>query len=91
MLNCERSKICHNDGLTDRDFPQSNPVLLTAALSHFSQAVDPGLSPVKQEPPDPEEGKEENKDGCVSESAPEEEAGGAGTPVVSAGGLESLP
>ncbi|XP_063087739.1 methyl-CpG-binding domain protein 1 isoform X16 [Cavia porcellus] len=47
-----------------------------------SKAVDPGLSPVKQEPPDPEEGKEENKDGCVSESAPEEEAGGAGTPVI---------
>ncbi|XP_019062682.1 methyl-CpG-binding domain protein 1 isoform X12 [Fukomys damarensis] len=47
-----------------------------------SKAVDPGLPPVKQEPPDPEEGKEENKDGCVSESAPEEEAGGAGTPVI---------
>ncbi|KAM6167085.1 methyl-CpG-binding domain protein 1 isoform 8-T8 [Erethizon dorsatum] len=46
-----------------------------------SKAVDPGLPPVKQEPPDPEEGKEENKDGCVSESAPEE-AGGAGTPVI---------
>ncbi|KAM5136257.1 methyl-CpG-binding domain protein 1-like isoform 2-T2 [Callospermophilus lateralis] len=48
-----------------------------------SKAVDLCLPPVKQEPPDPEEGKEENKDGCVSESAPEEEvAGGPGTPVI---------
>ncbi|XP_040129131.1 methyl-CpG-binding domain protein 1 isoform X13 [Ictidomys tridecemlineatus] len=48
-----------------------------------SKAIDLCLPPVKQEPPDPEEGKEENKDGCVSESAPEEEvAGGPGTPVI---------
>uniref|UniRef100_A0A8C9A946 Methyl-CpG-binding domain protein 1 n=1 Tax=Prolemur simus TaxID=1328070 RepID=A0A8C9A946_PROSS len=49
-----------------------------------SKAVDPGLPPVKQEPPDPEEDKaEENKDDSASKSAPEEEAGGgAGTPVI---------
>uniref|UniRef100_A0A8C6QVF3 Methyl-CpG-binding domain protein 1 n=1 Tax=Nannospalax galili TaxID=1026970 RepID=A0A8C6QVF3_NANGA len=46
-----------------------------------SKAVDPGLLPVKQEPPDSEEEKEENKD-YVSESAPEEEAGGPGIPVI---------
>ncbi|XP_048967880.1 methyl-CpG-binding domain protein 1 isoform X35 [Canis lupus dingo] len=47
------------------------------------QAVDPGLPPVKQEPLDPEEDKEEeNKDDSASDSAPEEEAGGAGTPVI---------
>ncbi|KAM5222186.1 methyl-CpG-binding domain protein 1-like isoform 7-T7 [Ctenodactylus gundi] len=47
-----------------------------------SKAIDLSLPSVKQEPLDPEEGKEENKDDCVSESAPEEEAGGAGTPVI---------
>nr|XP_012625329.1 methyl-CpG-binding domain protein 1 isoform X18 [Microcebus murinus] len=48
-----------------------------------NKAVDPGLPPVKQEPPDPEEDKaEENKDDSASKSAPEEEAGGAGTPVI---------
>lgn len=40
---------------------------------------------MKQEPPGPEENGEENKD-YVSESAPAEEIGGAGTPVVSARG-----
>lgn len=49
------------------------------------KAADPDLLPVKQEPPGPEEDGEENKD-YVSESAPAEEIGGAGTPVVSAGG-----
>lgn len=47
-----------------------------------SKAVDPGLPVVKQEPPDPEEEKEEHKDDHVSESGPEEEAGGAGIPVI---------
>ncbi|XP_012931413.1 methyl-CpG-binding domain protein 1 isoform X14 [Heterocephalus glaber] len=62
--------------------PVQVPGPATASTEAPLQAVDPGLPPVKQEPPDPEEGKEENKDGCVSESAPEEEAGGAGTPVI---------
>lgn len=54
-----------------------------------SKAVDPDLPPVKQEPPGPEENRE-NKEDYVSESAPEEEIGGAGTPVVSAGGCSNL-
>jgi hypothetical protein len=78
----------HSGGLAKTDFPQVNPVLVTAALLHFSQAVDSGLLPVKQEPLDPEE---ENKNDYVSESAPEEEAGGPGTPVVSAGGCPPCP
>lgn len=45
------------------------------------KAADPDLPPVKQEPPGPEENGEENKD-YVSESAPAEEIGGAGTPVI---------
>uniref|UniRef100_A0A8C0SCG4 Cilia- and flagella-associated protein 53 n=1 Tax=Canis lupus familiaris TaxID=9615 RepID=A0A8C0SCG4_CANLF len=57
----------------------TSPVLLSGCPS---KAVDPGLPPVKQEPLDPEEDKEEeNKDDSASDSAPEEEAGGAGTPV----------
>ncbi|XP_055273339.1 methyl-CpG-binding domain protein 1 isoform X16 [Moschus berezovskii] len=48
----------------------------------FAMAVDPGQPSVKQEPPDPDEDKEDNKDGSTSDLAPEEEAGGAGTPVI---------
>ncbi|XP_007465644.1 PREDICTED: methyl-CpG-binding domain protein 1 isoform X9 [Lipotes vexillifer] len=59
--------------------PGPAPASTTALL----QAVDPGLPPVKQEPPDPEEDKEEaNKDDPTADLAPEEEAGGAGTPVI---------
>ncbi|XP_038186172.1 methyl-CpG-binding domain protein 1 isoform X3 [Arvicola amphibius] len=47
-----------------------------------SKAVDPDLQPVKQEPPGPEEDREENREDYVSASAPEEEAGGVGTPVI---------
>ncbi|XP_036060325.1 methyl-CpG-binding domain protein 1 isoform X3 [Onychomys torridus] len=47
-----------------------------------SKAVDSDLPPVKQEPPGPEEGIEGNREDYVSESAPEEEAGGVGTPVI---------
>ncbi|XP_032510009.1 methyl-CpG-binding domain protein 1 isoform X1 [Phocoena sinus] len=58
----------------------TSPVLLPGCPS---KAVDPGLTPVKQEPPDPEEDKEdENKDDPTADLAPEEEAGGAGTPVI---------
>ncbi|XP_004410521.1 PREDICTED: methyl-CpG-binding domain protein 1 isoform X5 [Odobenus rosmarus divergens] len=58
----------------------TSPVLLSGCPS---KAVDPGLPPVKQEPLDPEEDKEEeSKDDSASDSAPEEEAGGAGTPVI---------
>ncbi|XP_057644922.1 methyl-CpG-binding domain protein 1 isoform X23 [Chionomys nivalis] len=47
-----------------------------------NKAVDPDLPPVKQEPPGPEEDREENREDYVSASAPEEEAGGVGTPVI---------
>ncbi|XP_025129329.2 methyl-CpG-binding domain protein 1 isoform X12 [Bubalus bubalis] len=46
------------------------------------QAVDPGLPAVKQEPPDPEEDKDDSKADSTSDLPPEEEAGGAGTPVI---------
>ncbi|XP_073925939.1 methyl-CpG-binding domain protein 1 isoform X2 [Castor canadensis] len=57
----------------------ANPTSSTLQLSCPNKAVDSGLLPVKQEPLDPEE---ENKNDYVSESAPEEEAGGPGTPVI---------
>ncbi|XP_045880151.1 methyl-CpG-binding domain protein 1 isoform X4 [Meles meles] len=58
----------------------TSPVLLSGCPS---KAVDAGLPPVKQEPLDPEEDKEEeSKDDSASDLAPEEEAGGAGTPVI---------
>ncbi|XP_037661872.1 methyl-CpG-binding domain protein 1 isoform X9 [Choloepus didactylus] len=48
-----------------------------------SKRIDPVLPPVKQEPPDLEEDKEEeNRNDSPSDSAPEEEAGGVGTPVI---------
>ncbi|XP_017743828.1 PREDICTED: methyl-CpG-binding domain protein 1 isoform X10 [Rhinopithecus bieti] len=57
----------------------TSPVLVPGCPS---KAVDPGLPSVKQEPPDPEEDKEDNKDDSASKLPPEEEAGGAGTPVI---------
>ncbi|XP_055155520.1 methyl-CpG-binding domain protein 1 isoform X40 [Symphalangus syndactylus] len=62
--------------------PVQVPGPVTASTEALLQAVDPGLPSVKQEPPDPEEDKEENKDDSASKLAPEEEAGGAGTPVI---------
>ncbi|XP_045430751.1 methyl-CpG-binding domain protein 1 isoform X18 [Pipistrellus kuhlii] len=47
-----------------------------------SKAVDSGLPVVKQEPPDSEEEKEKSKDDSASDSAPKEQARGAGTPVI---------
>ncbi|XP_052598490.1 methyl-CpG-binding domain protein 1 isoform X18 [Peromyscus californicus insignis] len=57
---------------------------LTSALQpgYPSKALDSDLPPVKQEPPGPEEDREENREDYISESAPEEEAGGVGTPVI---------
>ncbi|XP_069324479.1 methyl-CpG-binding domain protein 1 isoform X7 [Eulemur rufifrons] len=58
----------------------TSPVLVPGCPS---KAVDPGMPPVKQEPPDPEEDKaEENKDDSASKSAPEEEI----TEIFSLGG-----
>ncbi|KAM5222228.1 methyl-CpG-binding domain protein 1-like isoform 49-T49 [Ctenodactylus gundi] len=62
--------------------PVQVPGPTVSSTETLLQAIDLSLPSVKQEPLDPEEGKEENKDDCVSESAPEEEAGGAGTPVI---------
>ncbi|XP_027253700.1 methyl-CpG-binding domain protein 1 isoform X10 [Cricetulus griseus] len=50
--------------------------------SNVEEAVDPDLVPVKQEPAGPEEDREENRQDFVSASAPEEETGGVGTPVI---------
>uniref|UniRef100_A0A2K5S0D8 Methyl-CpG-binding domain protein 1 n=1 Tax=Cebus imitator TaxID=2715852 RepID=A0A2K5S0D8_CEBIM len=61
--------------------PVQVPGPVAASTEARLQAVDQGLPSVKQEPPDPEEDKEENKDDSASKLAPEEEAGGAGTPV----------
>ncbi|XP_070486307.1 methyl-CpG-binding domain protein 1 isoform X12 [Equus przewalskii] len=62
--------------------PVQVPGPAPASTEALLQAVDPGLPPVKQEPPDPEEDKgKESKDDSTSHSAPEE-AGGAGTPVI---------
>uniref|UniRef100_A0A8C6CYY3 Methyl-CpG-binding domain protein 1 n=1 Tax=Moschus moschiferus TaxID=68415 RepID=A0A8C6CYY3_MOSMO len=57
----------------------TSPVLLPGCPS---KAVDPGQPSVKQEPPDPEEDKEDNKDGSTSDLAPEEEI----TEIFSLGG-----
>ncbi|XP_055478847.1 methyl-CpG-binding domain protein 1 isoform X12 [Psammomys obesus] len=46
------------------------------------KVIDADLPPVKQEPPGPEVGREENREDYVSESAPAEEIGGVGTPVI---------
>ncbi|XP_025787082.1 methyl-CpG-binding domain protein 1 isoform X18 [Puma concolor] len=63
--------------------PVQVPGPAAASTEALLQAVDPDLPPVKQEPLDPEEDKEEeSKDDSASDSAPEEEAGGAGTPVI---------
>ncbi|XP_033033625.1 methyl-CpG-binding domain protein 1 isoform X15 [Trachypithecus francoisi] len=62
--------------------PVQVPGPVAASTEALLQAVDPGLPSVKQEPPDPEEDKEDNKDDSASKLAPEEEAGGAGTPVI---------
>lgn len=47
-----------------------------------SKAVHTDLVPVKQEPPGPEEDREENREDYISASTPEEETGGVGTPVI---------
>ncbi|XP_058996695.1 methyl-CpG-binding domain protein 1 isoform X29 [Mustela lutreola] len=63
--------------------PVQVPGPATASTEALLQAVDAGLPPVKQEPLDPEEDKEEeSKEDSASDLAPEEEAGGAGTPVI---------
>ncbi|KAM5222180.1 methyl-CpG-binding domain protein 1-like isoform 1-T1 [Ctenodactylus gundi] len=62
--------------------PVQVPGPTVSSTETLLQAIDLSLPSVKQEPLDPEEGKEENKDDCVSESAPEEEI----TEIFSLGG-----
>lgn len=65
------------------DCTRGPPVLTSPVLlpSCPSKTVDSGLPVVKQEPPDPEWDKKSKID-SASDSAPEEEIGGPGTPVI---------
>ncbi|XP_036274837.2 methyl-CpG-binding domain protein 1 isoform X24 [Pipistrellus kuhlii] len=62
--------------------PVQVPGPAPASTEPLLQAVDSGLPVVKQEPPDSEEEKEKSKDDSASDSAPKEQARGAGTPVI---------
>ncbi|XP_047620657.1 methyl-CpG-binding domain protein 1 isoform X15 [Phacochoerus africanus] len=79
LLQVKQEKADAQEDWTPGTAILTSPVLLPGCPS---KTVDPGLPAVKQEPPDPEEDKEENKDDSASDLAPEEEAGGAGTPVI---------
>ncbi|XP_058413118.1 methyl-CpG-binding domain protein 1 isoform X44 [Diceros bicornis minor] len=80
VLQVKQEKADAQEDWTPGTAVLTSPVLLPGCPS---KAVDPGLPSVKQEPPDPEEDKgKESKDDSASDSAPEEEAGGAGTPVI---------
>ncbi|XP_055994429.1 methyl-CpG-binding domain protein 1 isoform X2 [Sorex fumeus] len=78
LLQVKQEKADAQEDWTPGTTVLTSPVLLPGCPS---KAVDPGLPAVKQEPPDPEEDKG-SKDDSASDSAPEEEAGGAGTPVI---------
>ncbi|XP_054981913.1 methyl-CpG-binding domain protein 1 isoform X11 [Sorex araneus] len=78
LLQVKQEKADAQEDWTPGTTVLTSPVLLPGCPS---KAVDPGLPVVKQEPPDPEEDKG-SKDDSASDSAPEEEAGGAGTPVI---------
>ena len=56
-------------------------------LDGITDSMDMSLSEL---PRHPEEDKDDNKADSTSDLPPEEEAGGAGTPVVSAGGRPTL-
>nr|KAF6471788.1 methyl-CpG binding domain protein 1 [Molossus molossus] len=79
LLQVKQEKADTQEDWTPGTAILTSPVLLPGCPS---KAVDPGLPLVKQEPPDSEEDKEKSKDDSASDSAPEEEAGGAGTPVI---------
>ncbi|XP_017743819.1 PREDICTED: methyl-CpG-binding domain protein 1 isoform X3 [Rhinopithecus bieti] len=79
LLQVKQEKADTQDEWTPGTAVLTSPVLVPGCPS---KAVDPGLPSVKQEPPDPEEDKEDNKDDSASKLPPEEEAGGAGTPVI---------
>ncbi|XP_012581332.1 PREDICTED: methyl-CpG-binding domain protein 1 isoform X3 [Condylura cristata] len=75
VLQVKQEKADAQEDWTPGTAVLTSPVLFPGCPS---KTVDPGLLAVKQEPPDPEEDKEDS----ASDSAPEEEAGGAGTPVI---------
>ncbi|XP_059265620.1 methyl-CpG-binding domain protein 1 isoform X3 [Mustela nigripes] len=80
LLQVKQEKVDAQEDWTPGTAILTSPVLLSGCPS---KAVDAGLPPVKQEPLDPEEDKEEeSKEDSASDLAPEEEAGGAGTPVI---------
>nr|KAF6471787.1 methyl-CpG binding domain protein 1 [Molossus molossus] len=81
LLQVKQEKADTQEDWTPGTAILTSPVLLPGCPSKVG-AVDPGLPLVKQEPPDSEEDKEKSKDDSASDSAPEEEAGGAGTPVI---------
>ncbi|XP_064150605.1 methyl-CpG-binding domain protein 1 isoform X20 [Loxodonta africana] len=79
-LQVKQEKVDAQEDWTPGTAIRISPVLLPGCPS---KAINTGLRPVKQEPPDPEEDKgEENRDDSALDPAPEEEAGGAGTPVI---------
>ncbi|XP_074196089.1 methyl-CpG-binding domain protein 1 isoform X33 [Rhinolophus sinicus] len=77
LLQVKQEKVDAQEEWTPGTAILTSPVLLPGCPS---KALDPGLPLVKQEPPDPEE--EKSKDDSASDSAPEEEAAGVGTPVI---------
>ncbi|XP_019483115.1 PREDICTED: methyl-CpG-binding domain protein 1 isoform X19 [Hipposideros armiger] len=77
LLQVKQEKVDAQEDWTPGTAILTSPVLLPGCPS---KALDPGLPLVKQEPPDPEE--EKSKDDSASDSAPEEEAAGVGTPVI---------
>nr|XP_058133706.1 methyl-CpG-binding domain protein 1 isoform X39 [Dasypus novemcinctus] len=80
LLQVKQEKVDTQEEWTPGTALLTSPELLPGCPS---KRVDPVLTRVKQEPPDPEEDKEEeNRNDSASDSAPEEEAGGAGTPVI---------
>ncbi|XP_040597529.1 methyl-CpG-binding domain protein 1 isoform X3 [Mesocricetus auratus] len=60
----------------------TSPTSQPGCPSKVREAVHTDLVPVKQEPPGPEEDREENREDYISASTPEEETGGVGTPVI---------
>nr|KAF6358580.1 methyl-CpG binding domain protein 1 [Pipistrellus kuhlii] len=79
LLQVKQEKVDAQEDWTPGRAILTSPVSLRGCPS---KAVDSGLPVVKQEPPDSEEEKEKSKDDSASDSAPKEQARGAGTPVI---------
>ncbi|XP_075389265.1 methyl-CpG-binding domain protein 1 isoform X2 [Tenrec ecaudatus] len=78
-LQVKQEKVDAQDDWTSGPAVLISPVLRPGCPS---KTGDPILQRVKQEPRDPEEDREESRNDSASDSAIEEEAGGAGTPVI---------